>query len=351
MGRRQCKSTYNIIKNKTTPESSPPPTPRSDHCNADKAEENDLKKSLMKMLEEAFEEKMKNVSKEIGENTNKKLEEINKEIEEKKSKKLEEMNNEIEEKKNKRVEEMNKEIEEKRNKKLQELDKEMEEKINKKLKEMNKEIEEKTNKKLEEINKGLKYIISYVIDFRVTHELSDVILMCFLLPVTATPAYDLPLGVVATMNYNKGYPGDQEHGLDLSLATSPTYAFTSITAPHSIWMEAKDFSCLHGVQLIDPQRNSYTKSSRNMVEEEVGKLCQNTKGQRLLFTEDQCKQGAVCTAHRTNSLNKDAATDGKECPWERNLQGNPSALARKGSGFEKLANPQRLPHDEHSGTL
>ncbi|KAL6088692.1 hypothetical protein STEG23_010723 [Scotinomys teguina] len=166
MGRRQCKSAYNIIKNKTTPESSPPPTPKSDYCNADKAEENDLKKSLMKMLEEAFEEKMKNISKEIGENTNKKLEEINKEIEEKKSKKLEEMNNEIEEKKNKkleemnneieekknkRVEEMNKEIEEKRNKKLQELDKEIEEKINKKLKEMNKEIEEKTNKKLEEI--------------------------------------------------------------------------------------------------------------------------------------------------------------------------------------------------------
>ncbi|KAL6085823.1 hypothetical protein STEG23_037227 [Scotinomys teguina] len=146
MGRRQGKSAYNIIKNKTTPESSPPPTPKSDYCNADKAEENDLKKSLMKMLEEAFEEKMKNVSKEIGENTNKKLEEINKEIEEKKSKKLEEMNNEIEEKKNKRVEEMNKEIEEKRNKKLQELDKEIEEKINKKLKEMNKEIEEKTNK-------------------------------------------------------------------------------------------------------------------------------------------------------------------------------------------------------------
>ncbi|KAL6032849.1 hypothetical protein STEG23_031059 [Scotinomys teguina] len=60
MGRRQCKSAYNIIKNKTTPESSPPPTPKSDYCNADKAEENDLKKSLMKMLEEAFEEKMKN---------------------------------------------------------------------------------------------------------------------------------------------------------------------------------------------------------------------------------------------------------------------------------------------------
>ncbi|KAL6054958.1 hypothetical protein STEG23_030485, partial [Scotinomys teguina] len=171
MGRRQCKSAYNIIKNKTTPESSPPPTPKSDYCNADKAEENDLKKSLMKMLEEVFEEKMKNVSKEIGENTNKKLEEINKEIEEKKSKtleemnneieekknkKLEEMNNEIEEKKNKRVEEMNKEIEEKRNKKLQELDKEIEEKINKKLKEMNKEIEEKMNKKLEEINKVIE---------------------------------------------------------------------------------------------------------------------------------------------------------------------------------------------------
>ncbi|KAL6058781.1 hypothetical protein STEG23_034403 [Scotinomys teguina] len=57
MGRSQCKSAYNIIKNKTTPESSPQPTPKSDYCNADKAEENDLKKSLMKMLEEAFEEK------------------------------------------------------------------------------------------------------------------------------------------------------------------------------------------------------------------------------------------------------------------------------------------------------
>ncbi|KAL6057087.1 hypothetical protein STEG23_025114 [Scotinomys teguina] len=118
MGRHQCKSGYNIIKNKITPESSPPPTPKSDYCNADKAEENDLKKSLMKMLEEAFEEKMKNVSKEIGENTNKKLEEINKEIEEKKSKKLEEMNNEIEEKKNKKLEEMNNEIEEKKNKRV-----------------------------------------------------------------------------------------------------------------------------------------------------------------------------------------------------------------------------------------
>ncbi|KAL6052054.1 hypothetical protein STEG23_025848 [Scotinomys teguina] len=116
MGRRQCKSAYNIIKNKTTPKSSPPPTPKSDYCNADKAEENDLKKSLMKMLEEAFEEKAKNVSKEIGENTNKKLEEINKEIEEKKSKKFEEMNNEIEEKKNKKLEEMNNEIEEKKTK-------------------------------------------------------------------------------------------------------------------------------------------------------------------------------------------------------------------------------------------
>ncbi|KAL6031347.1 hypothetical protein STEG23_006887 [Scotinomys teguina] len=66
MGRRQCKSTYNTIKDKTTPESSPPSTPRPDHCNIDKTEENDLKKSLMKMLEEAFEEKMKNVNKEIG---------------------------------------------------------------------------------------------------------------------------------------------------------------------------------------------------------------------------------------------------------------------------------------------
>ncbi|KAL6061458.1 hypothetical protein STEG23_033225, partial [Scotinomys teguina] len=47
MGRCQCKSTYNNIKNKTSPESSPPPTPRPEHCNVDKAEENDLKYSLM----------------------------------------------------------------------------------------------------------------------------------------------------------------------------------------------------------------------------------------------------------------------------------------------------------------
>ncbi|KAL6039158.1 hypothetical protein STEG23_002691 [Scotinomys teguina] len=54
MGRSQCKSTYNNIKNKTSPESSPPPTPRPEHCSVDKAEENDLKNSLMKMLEEDF---------------------------------------------------------------------------------------------------------------------------------------------------------------------------------------------------------------------------------------------------------------------------------------------------------
>ncbi|KAL6076001.1 hypothetical protein STEG23_007608 [Scotinomys teguina] len=86
MGRRQCKSTYNNIKNKTSPESSPPPTPRPEHCNVDKAEENDLKNSLMKMIEEALEGKMKNAIKEIEEKTNKKLEEINKEIEEKNKK-------------------------------------------------------------------------------------------------------------------------------------------------------------------------------------------------------------------------------------------------------------------------
>ncbi|KAL6034233.1 hypothetical protein STEG23_023044 [Scotinomys teguina] len=51
MGRRQCKSKYNNMKNKTSPESSPPPTPRPEHCNVDKAEENDLKNSLMKMIE------------------------------------------------------------------------------------------------------------------------------------------------------------------------------------------------------------------------------------------------------------------------------------------------------------
>ncbi|KAL6085322.1 hypothetical protein STEG23_032581 [Scotinomys teguina] len=86
MGRHQCKSTYNNMKNKTSPESSPPSTPRPEHYDVDKAEENDLKNSLMKMIEEAFEGKMKNAIKEIEEKTNKKLEEINKEIEEKNNK-------------------------------------------------------------------------------------------------------------------------------------------------------------------------------------------------------------------------------------------------------------------------
>ncbi|KAL6058480.1 hypothetical protein STEG23_023496 [Scotinomys teguina] len=128
MGRCQCKSTYNNIKNKTSPESSPPPTPRPEHCNVDKAEENDLKNSLMKMIEEAFEGKMKNAIKEIEEKTNKKLEENNKEIEEK----------------NKKIKEMNKEIEDK-NKEMEKIYKEIE-KTNKKLEEINKEIEEKNKK-------------------------------------------------------------------------------------------------------------------------------------------------------------------------------------------------------------
>ncbi|KAL6069256.1 hypothetical protein STEG23_019715 [Scotinomys teguina] len=121
-------------KNKTSPESSPPPTPRPEHCNVDKAEENDLKNSLMKMIVEVLESKRKNAIKEIEEETNKKLEEMNKEIEEK-NKKLEEMSKEIEEKINKTG----------GNKKLKEK--------TKKLEEMNNEIEEKTNKKLEEVNK------------------------------------------------------------------------------------------------------------------------------------------------------------------------------------------------------
>ncbi|KAL6081426.1 hypothetical protein STEG23_030716 [Scotinomys teguina] len=86
MGRCQWKSTYNKIKNKTSPEPSPPPTPRPEHCNVDEGEENDLKNSLIKMIEEALEGKMKNAIKEIEENTNKKLEENNKEIEEKNNK-------------------------------------------------------------------------------------------------------------------------------------------------------------------------------------------------------------------------------------------------------------------------
>ncbi|KAL6078523.1 hypothetical protein STEG23_011092 [Scotinomys teguina] len=97
MGRHQCKSKYNNMKNKTSPESSPPPTPRPKQCNVDKAEENDLKNSLVKMIEEALEGKMKDANKDIEEKTNKKLEEINKEIKEK-NQKLKEMNKEIEDK-------------------------------------------------------------------------------------------------------------------------------------------------------------------------------------------------------------------------------------------------------------
>ncbi|KAL6032280.1 hypothetical protein STEG23_002944 [Scotinomys teguina] len=78
MGRRQCKSTYNNIKHKTSSEPSPSPKPRPEHCNVDKAEENDLKNSHMKMIEVALESKMKNAIKEIEEKTNKKLEENNK---------------------------------------------------------------------------------------------------------------------------------------------------------------------------------------------------------------------------------------------------------------------------------
>ncbi|KAL6031036.1 hypothetical protein STEG23_025148 [Scotinomys teguina] len=74
MGRHQCISTYNNIKNETSLESSPPPTPRPEHCNVDKAEENNLKNSLMKMIEEALKGKMKNAIKEIEEKTNEKLE-------------------------------------------------------------------------------------------------------------------------------------------------------------------------------------------------------------------------------------------------------------------------------------
>ncbi|KAL6093133.1 hypothetical protein STEG23_010493 [Scotinomys teguina] len=119
MGRRQSESTYNM-KNTTSPESSPPPTPRPEHCNVDKAEENDLKNSLMKMTEEVLKGKMKNDFKEIEEKTNKKLEEMNKQIEEKnkkwkkqikklkkQTKELEEINKEIEGKTNKKLEEMN----------------------------------------------------------------------------------------------------------------------------------------------------------------------------------------------------------------------------------------------------
>ncbi|KAL6092220.1 hypothetical protein STEG23_026748 [Scotinomys teguina] len=97
MGRHQCKGKYNNMRNKTSPESSPPPTPRPEHCNVDKAEGNDLKNSLLEMIEDALEGKIKDTIKEIKEKTNKKLEEIKKEIKEK-NKKIKEMNNEIEDK-------------------------------------------------------------------------------------------------------------------------------------------------------------------------------------------------------------------------------------------------------------
>ncbi|KAL6091261.1 hypothetical protein STEG23_006395 [Scotinomys teguina] len=65
-------------KKKKSPESSPPPKPRPEHCNVDKTEENDFKNSLLKMIEEALEGKMKNAIEELEEKTNKKLEENNK---------------------------------------------------------------------------------------------------------------------------------------------------------------------------------------------------------------------------------------------------------------------------------
>ncbi|KAL6067175.1 hypothetical protein STEG23_016001 [Scotinomys teguina] len=83
-----CKQPQSLPKTQEHPgpigprESSPPPTPRPEQCNVDKAEENDRKNSLMKMLEEAFEGTMKMPLKKLGKDK-KKLEEINKEIEEK----------------------------------------------------------------------------------------------------------------------------------------------------------------------------------------------------------------------------------------------------------------------------
>lgn len=69
--------------------------------------------------------------------------------------------------------------------------------------------------------------------------------------------------------------------------------------------------------------------------------CQSTNGQRLFFPEDQHLQSvwdqlqAVCRAHRTNNLNKDAAVVGKEPPWERNLQGIPQQWQGKKAGLNR----------------
>ena len=73
MDRQQCKNTLNNINSNTAPpEVSGSTTARSQHPNADGAEENDRKNNLMKMIE-ALKEEMKNFLKEIEEKTNKNL--------------------------------------------------------------------------------------------------------------------------------------------------------------------------------------------------------------------------------------------------------------------------------------
>ncbi|KAL6040074.1 hypothetical protein STEG23_003010, partial [Scotinomys teguina] len=64
MGGQQCKNTFNSIKSNTAPpETSASTTARTEHLNADEAEENDLKNNFMKMTQ-AFKEEMKNSLKE-----------------------------------------------------------------------------------------------------------------------------------------------------------------------------------------------------------------------------------------------------------------------------------------------
>ena len=64
MGRRQCKSTFNNLKNNMVPpEPCSPTTGRPDHPNPEEIEENNLKNNFIKMI---------GTLKEMEENTNKK---------------------------------------------------------------------------------------------------------------------------------------------------------------------------------------------------------------------------------------------------------------------------------------
>ena len=75
IGRHQCKNSSNNLKSNTvTPEPSGHTTGRFDHHYREKAEENDFKCNILKMMEAFNEEIKKNFLKETEEKTNKKIE-------------------------------------------------------------------------------------------------------------------------------------------------------------------------------------------------------------------------------------------------------------------------------------